>query len=1095
MKVLTSLPGLLVLMGGVSTGAVMLAGAAAYFLRQKPAAWRHFAWLLALFLPGLAMVFYLNPVRLAIPILPSPPSKATPLATPSTGEVAAAVPSSTTIVSSPIPSSEEPVWTFNLWLTGWWLGGTLLLVGMAWSHLRVTRILQRECVDAPDTLCRRLQSARNLFGSIAPVDLRVTSRTKVPFCRGIFRAMIVFPSDWVQWPQERVDMCLAHELAHIKRGDLRAMFIARLACALCWFNPLVWKAAARLQDEAEIAADDLVLSADIKPESYASNLVALVESCRVAGTFQGDALFMARPNRLKLRVSAILDPHARGESPGFARLITLGGIIVFAVAAAMTVRLTAAPPARPNPASRNLTAIKPQDRSALWNEAYGAIQAGEIGVMDSLLKSGLNPNADLSAHSSLLFLAVDENQLEIVKLLLANGADVHKTTSWGHTPFRRACWRGNRAIADLLITRGAVRDELLYAVGMGDLAALQARDKIQPVSSKAARDVITCAVVAGRQNTFDWLWKKLGGLDEKEKESLLGQFFEKAAEWGQPGMVRHLQILGVSMEKHGPMAMVKAASRNFPQAVKVLLEAGVSPDATPPRWNRALRDAAGEGNLEVVRLLLDHGAEINAQDGQGFTPLSWAAYNGKSEICLLLLERGADGNITDNDGRNAAWHAAGGAHCPEALEVLIKKGVNLQGTDKHGMKLMNAIMHFVPPRPGKIGFPGKVYSETEMKEYDARERRTIDLLVAAGADFQGQPGTKTPLMSALETGHHAAARVLLGHQADVSLTDEQGNTALYWVFNSSPLPVDIFERILKLGKNPNPEISTYSMGSRISLPLLGEAISYAANLNYETPLIREAVKILLANGATFPQVESAEARQLLQAAARGDLPAIQAAIKQGASINATDEQSWCALAITVALGYDHCTEWLIQNGAEVDLPLRRRALDLAIQRDRTDLAEQLIAKGAVLNPDAGGLFLAVQQNNQRLFDLLMEAGADAKTGGRAWTISADGKKQGIPETFPLYSCIKNGNAQMARTLLEKGADPDPANLRFDRSLLFYAVEENQPEIVRALIERGANPLAKDFQGQTPLDLAQKSQKHLVPLIEEAVKHAKLRAEN
>jgi beta-lactamase regulating signal transducer with metallopeptidase domain len=37
---------------------------------------------------------------------------------------------------------------------------------------------------------------------------------------------------------------LVHELTHIKRGDRRTQAIAQLACAIYWFNPLVWYAAA-----------------------------------------------------------------------------------------------------------------------------------------------------------------------------------------------------------------------------------------------------------------------------------------------------------------------------------------------------------------------------------------------------------------------------------------------------------------------------------------------------------------------------------------------------------------------------------------------------------------------------------------------------------------------------------------------------------------------------------------------------------------------------------------------------------------------------------------------------------------------------------
>ena len=58
---------------------------------------------------------------------------------------------------------------------------------------------------------------------------------------------------------------------------------ALAACALYWFNPLVWLLAARLGVEAERACDDAVLLAGVPPTEYADSLLAVARSLSMGG--------------------------------------------------------------------------------------------------------------------------------------------------------------------------------------------------------------------------------------------------------------------------------------------------------------------------------------------------------------------------------------------------------------------------------------------------------------------------------------------------------------------------------------------------------------------------------------------------------------------------------------------------------------------------------------------------------------------------------------------------------------------------------------------------------------------------------------------
>jgi ankyrin repeat protein len=422
---------------------------------------------------------------------------------------------------------------------------------------------------------------------------------------------------------------------------------------------------------------------------------------------------------------------------------------------------------------------------------------------------------------------------------------------------------------------------------------------------------------------------------------------------------------------------------------------------------------------------------------------------------------------------------------------MIKKGVKLTGVNKQGQTIMSYIMQFRAPSPGRIGFPGKIYSASEMQDYNRREQRVVDLLTAAGLDFKGKEGTETPLMSALEGQHFGDARALIDHGADVSIKDKDGNTALEYIFNwgQGALPLDILETILKRGGDPNTNFHIEGMQPPMVVPLLEEVIGIAANKYVDASSFRDAVKMLLDHGAKFPGTTDDKVQVLLQAAARGNLTAIQDAIRLGTSINAADGNGWNALTISTALGYDDAASWLIANGADIEGHTRppgnfSTPLGFAVERGQADLVEKLLAKGAKPNDGIVGIVFAIRQNNQRIFDDLIKAGADPRNEATC-TVTTGGVSYTPPDSKSIFLCIRNGNPAMAKTLLDKGENPNPANLQDNRGFVYWAIYYNQAEILKALLDHGANPSLKDAHGETPLALAQKSHPEMVSVLEEA----------
>src|SRR5207244_5960601 len=85
------------------------------------------------------------------------------------------------------------------------------------------------------------------LGLTRHVRLRRAQGPAMPMTWGIRRPAILLPAEADAWSAERRRDVLLHELAHVKRHDFMIQLIARIACAVYWFHPLVWLAATRLR--------------------------------------------------------------------------------------------------------------------------------------------------------------------------------------------------------------------------------------------------------------------------------------------------------------------------------------------------------------------------------------------------------------------------------------------------------------------------------------------------------------------------------------------------------------------------------------------------------------------------------------------------------------------------------------------------------------------------------------------------------------------------------------------------------------------------------------------------------------------------------
>src|SRR6266702_2528164 len=84
------------------------------------------------------------------------------------------------------------------------------------------------------------------------VELREVPDLTTPATAGWLRPMLLLPDDWRGWDESERRAVVAHELAHVIRGDYAAGLLARVAVVLNCYHPLVRWMAGRLHLEQEL---------------------------------------------------------------------------------------------------------------------------------------------------------------------------------------------------------------------------------------------------------------------------------------------------------------------------------------------------------------------------------------------------------------------------------------------------------------------------------------------------------------------------------------------------------------------------------------------------------------------------------------------------------------------------------------------------------------------------------------------------------------------------------------------------------------------------------------------------------------------------
>jgi ankyrin repeat protein len=233
------------------------------------------------------------------------------------------------------------------------------------------------------------------------------------------------------------------------------------------------------------------------------------------------------------------------------------------------------------------------------------------------------------------------------------------------------------------------------------------------------------------------------------------------------------------------------------------------------------------------------------------------------------------------------------------------------------------------------------------------------------------------------------------------------------------------------------------------------------------------VRKLLAAGAD-PNVASrvAATPPLFLAAEQGNAPIVAALLGAKADANAKSANGTTALMIAAASGSKETVEALLNAGADPNVReaiYGQTALMFAAAKDRAAAIRVLVNRGA--DPDATS---TVKPLSSQRFDDDGNA-IPSRTGGRG----RGGEESDQPARTPppqrtiggntaLTFAAREGNLRAIQALLTVGAGIDVPNAGDQSTPLVVAICNGHFDVARYLLERGANPNKATVDGLTPL---------------------------
>ena len=221
--------------------------------------------------------------------------------------------------------------------TVWLVGAVLMGAWFLFVNLRFRHTLHKFSAEITVAEC--------------PIPVKVCGKLQSPCLSGIFRPTVYLTENCADDPQ-RLRHILAHELTHLRHGDLWWSAVRSILLCVYWFHPLVWVAAILSKRDCELACDEGALKrlGEDQRIAYGKTLLDTVARTPSPHHLLETATSMNETKKqLKERVNFIV------RKPKFYLILTVCVLLIAAVATACTFTGATKPTVTPTDPTETLT--------------------------------------------------------------------------------------------------------------------------------------------------------------------------------------------------------------------------------------------------------------------------------------------------------------------------------------------------------------------------------------------------------------------------------------------------------------------------------------------------------------------------------------------------------------------------------------------------------------------------------------------------------------------------------------------------------------------------------------------------------------------